>query len=129
MSPSKLLGKLRENIKLAFHTNGLSFLFSTYIYYFTSFPEMLYFECGPLKSIRELSPLGHRYLGIRKVKYSPFEKHSKSLNRLVVCGILSVSLSSPDLNQPQISLQIIETAVGEFCAFLMFNFYLSVYIS
>lgn len=129
MSPSKLLGKLRENLKLAFHTNGRSFLFPAYIYCSTSLPEMLYFECGPLKNIRELSPFGPWYLGIRKVKYSPFEMHSKSLNRLVVCGLLSVSLNSPDLNQPQISLQTIKTAVGEFCTFLIFNFYLSVYIS
>lgn len=129
MSPSKLLGKLRENLKLAFHTNGLPFLFPTYIYSSTSLPEMLYFECDPLKNIRELSPFGYWYLGLRKVKYSPFEKHSKKLNRLAVCGLLPVSLSSPDLNQPQISLQTIKTVAGEFCAFLMFNFYFSIYIS
>lgn len=85
MSPGKLLlGKLRENLKLAFHTNGLSSLLPTYIYYSTSLPEMLSFEYDPLKNIRKLSPFGHCYLGIGKVKYSPFKKHTKKLNRLFV---------------------------------------------
>lgn len=35
------------------------FLLSTYIYYSTSLPKMLSFECTPSNNIRELSPFGH----------------------------------------------------------------------
>lgn len=51
------------------------------IYHSTSLPKMLSVECDPFKNIREISPVGHWYLGIRKVKNS-FERHRKKLNRL-----------------------------------------------
>lgn len=78
MSPSKLLGKLRENLKPAFHTNGHSFLLPTCIYCSTLLPEMFHFERDPLKNIRELSPFGHWHLCIRKVKHSPLKSVQKS---------------------------------------------------
>lgn len=47
---------------------------------------MLSSERDPLRNTRELYPFGLWYLGIRKVKYSSFEKHTKKLNRVFVAS-------------------------------------------
>lgn len=129
MSPGKFLiiiGKVKREFTVCFPHQWTSFLLPTYIYHSTSLPEMLSFECDPLKNTRELYPFGHWYLGIRKVKYSPFKKHTKKLNR--------VSVTYCKLEHPRFKwtsnffLQSIKFVVGEFCAFLIFNFWLFLHL-
>lgn len=79
MTPSKLLlAKLRKYLKLALHTNRLSSLLPTYIYYSTPLSKMLSVECDPFKNIRQISPIGHWYLDIRKVKKFLLKAHKKA---------------------------------------------------